>query len=144
MVIEVTSVGNVVSLALLVNFKLAQFVYWGISRLFDFIEELSREVWPCLEDATSVKCSEESALLSPNQIIVFVLHADTVDCVEMRNRDNHQSIVILHVRYTLGVKIVLDLVTKTGGGICDKEVFHTASQKWLYAKDVETFLVVQS
>ena len=60
-----------------------------------------------------MESSKESTLISPDQVFVFIVHTDAIDCVKMRNRNHNQRVVVLHVGEPLSILIVLDLVAKS-------------------------------
>ena len=86
-IVKVASVGDVIVISsedlVLLHLFLARVVHLILT-----VHEFTSQERPCDEIATFIKRSEEAIPLTPDQVLVLLIHADTIDQVQMWEWDH--------------------------------------------------------
>ena len=84
-----------------------------------------------------VKCSESSILLSPDQVVMFIPHAEKIDCIAMRERYDSDRRIRFDETYCLHTVIKINKIEGTNYRCVELLDFHEPFKKSLEVNDPE-------
>ena len=94
-IVEVPCVSDVI-FVWFVDSVILDLVADSIFKLSLIIEELSWGKGPGLKIVATIKCGEESVLLSPNEVLMLLAHSNAIHHVQMGEGDDDELVKVLN------------------------------------------------
>ena len=136
-VVEVPRVGDVLRIRF-EHFILAHLVGVGVLLLFLAVEQLARGERPGEQVASLVERREESILLAPDEILIFLPHANQIDRIEVREGNDRDAVKVLDEREAIAEFASIEEVVHASNGRCQFVLFDLALEKLRKVVDVKS------